>query len=121
MTKASRLAQPGVLSVVAGVLGGLVVVAYVAIVTSQGESSWEQVVAWALAMAVPPVLAFASLRLPQRSARWTRIAAAVLFAAFGIVSSLGLGLMPAATLAALAAYQTREAVPAPADPPRSHR
>ena len=113
MTKASRLGQPGVLSVLAGVLGGLVVVVYVAVVTSQGESSWGQVVTWALAMAVPPVLAFASLRLPQRTARWTRVAAAVLFAGFGVVTSLGLGLMPAAALAALAAYQTKEAVPSP--------
>jgi peptidoglycan/LPS O-acetylase OafA/YrhL len=70
MTKASRLGQPGVLSVLAGVLGGLVVVAYVAVVTSQGESPWGQVVTWALAMTVPAVLAFASLRLPQRTARW---------------------------------------------------
>lgn len=113
MTTVSRLGQPGMLSVAAGVLGGLVTVAYVAIVATEGNNFWGQIVAWALSMAAPCVLAFASLRLPQRSARWTRVAAAVLFAALGVVTSLWLGLLPAAVLAGLAAYRTKESVPSP--------
>jgi chromate transport protein ChrA len=117
MTTVSRLGIPGMLSIAAGVLGGLVVVAYVAIMAMEGNNSLEQVVAWALSMAVPGVLAFVSLRLPQRSARWTRVAAAALFAAFGVVTSLGLGLLPAAVLTGLAAFQTKESISSPADQP----
>ena len=111
MTKVGRLGLPGMLSVLAGVLGGLVVVAYLAIMAWEGDDSWGQVVAWALAIAVPGALAFASIRLPPRSARGTRVAAAVLFAAFGFFTSLGLGLLPAAALSGLAAYRTKESVP----------
>jgi hypothetical protein len=117
MTTASRMGLPGMLSIAAGVLGGLVVLAYVAIMAMEGNNSWGQIVAWALSMAVPSVLAFVSLRLPQRSARWTRVAAAVLFAAFGVVTSLGFGLLPAAVLTGLAAFQTKESIPSPADQP----
>ena len=78
MTKMSRLGLPGMLSVIAGVLGGLVVVAYLAIMAWEGDNSWGLVTAWALAMAVPGALAFASIRLPPQRARWMRVAAAVL-------------------------------------------
>jgi hypothetical protein len=107
MTTSRRSGRPDMIAVLAGVLGVLVVVAYVAIVVTQGDNRWDQVVGWALFLAMPCALAFASLRLPQRGAFWTRVAAALLFAAFGIVTSLGLGLLPAAVLIGLAAYQTR--------------
>jgi hypothetical protein len=110
-----RLGSAGVLSVAAGVLGGLVVVAYVVIMAMEGNNPWGQVVAWTLLMAGPSVLAFASLRLPRPSARWSRVAAAALFAAFGVVTSLGLGFWPAAVLAGLAAYRTTGVRPIPAD------
>jgi hypothetical protein len=116
MTTAGRLGLPGMLSIAAGLLGGLVVVAYVAIVASEGDIDWGPVVAWAMSMAVPGVLAFVSLRLPQRGARWTRLSAAVLFAAFGVVTSLGFGLLPAAVLIALAAFLTKDSVPRPDQP-----
>lgn len=111
MTKESRSGLPGMLSVLAGVLGGLVVVAYLAIMAREGSNPGGQVVAWALLMAVPCALALASLRLPRRSARWTRVAAAALFAVFGVVTSLGWGLLPAAAFIGLAAFRTKESVP----------
>jgi Na+/melibiose symporter-like transporter len=114
MATVSRLGVSGVLSVVAGVLGALVFVAYVAIVPTQDDAiSWGQFVPWALSMAAPCVLVFASFRLRRRSARWSRVAAALLFAGLAFATGYWLVLLPAAVLAGLAAYQTKESVPSP--------
>jgi hypothetical protein len=70
----------------------------VAGVVSEGNNPSEKVMAWAMLLAVPSVLAFASLRLQRRDARCARVAAAALFAGFGDVTGLWLVLLPAAVL-----------------------
>ena len=107
MTTVGRLDQAGMLSVLAGVIGGLVVAAYVTIMVIENDDAWEQVIAWVLLMAAPSVLSFGSLGLGRQGALWTRLVATLLFAAFAVITSFGLGFWPAAALSGLAVYRTR--------------
>lgn len=81
-------------------------VVYVAVIMAEGNNSIAEIAPWALLMAIPTVLAFASLLVQDvRAARGLLIGAAALFGIVGALGilTIGIGFLLAAAAAVIAA------------------
>lgn len=105
-----QLDRPRKLAAGGGLLGTIMVVAYVSIIASEGNNPPGQIVAWTLIMGLPSVLALASVLLPAQLARWTLLVATALFGGLVMLTSLGLGFLLAGVLTGIAAYKVNESM-----------
>ena len=90
----------------AAILGFAMLAVYVTLIIAQGNTSWFEVLPWALAMATGSAIAFASAQVVDRHlARNLLLGATALFGLIGVLSlfSIGLGFLVAAAAAAVGA------------------
>lgn len=90
----------------AAIVGFAMVAVYVTLIAAQGNTSWFEVLPWALPMATGSALAFASAQVvDRRMARNLLLGATAFFGVIGVLSlfSIGLGFVLAGAAAAVGA------------------
>jgi hypothetical protein len=88
----------------AAAIGAATLVVYLTIIVMEGDNAFFEVFPWALLMAIPPVVAVASIPVDDsRTARNLLIGAIALWSVLGFVSifSIGMGFVLAAVVASL--------------------
>ena len=86
----------------AAILGVAMLAVYVTLIIAEGNTSWPEVLPWALLMATGSALAFASAQVvDRRMSRNLLFGAAALFGLIGVLSlfSIGVGFVLAAAVA----------------------